>query len=214
MSARNTTSPASWLGCARVCAVLWGFLAVAAHAAPPIATGSYADAMLIGYDPASGTLSGYFDMQRGDPPMFSCIFYLTGKLSGSGATIRTYFPQTPKDELISGTLKLQNPKAFRVALKSEHGGCANVESFADKDQPADFQLDTAYPWTSVRVVKAAKAYFYPSPAAAAHGRAYIVQGDGVGVRAAQTGWLQVDYVGGDKPVSGWLKASDLYPAGP
>jgi hypothetical protein len=199
---------------ARALGVLLVLAASTAHAAPPIATGSYADAMLIGYDPASGALSGYFDMQRGDPPMFSCIFYLSGKLSGSAATIRTYFPQTPKDDLISGKLTLQNPKAFRVVLKSEHGGCANVESFADKTMPADFQLDTAYPWTSVRVVKAAKAYFYPAPAAAAHGRAYIVQGDGVGVRAAQTGWLQVDYVGGDKPVSGWLKASDLYPASP
>lgn len=194
--------------------LLLGLFAAAAHAAPPITAGSYADAMLIGYDPATGAVTGYFDMQRGDPPMFSCVFYLTGKLSGSAAAIRTYFPQTPKDDLISGTLTLQHPKAFRVTLKSEHGGCANVEAFADKDQPADFQLDAAQAWTSVRVVKAPKAYFYPSPGAAAHGRAYLVGGDGVGVRAAQGGWLQVDYVGGDKPVSGWLKASDLYPAGP
>lgn len=186
-------------------------LPASAAAAAPIAAGSYADAMLIGYDPMTGVLTGYFDMQRGDPPMFSCIFYLTGKFGGSTAAIRSYFPKTPKDDVIAGALRLQGPKAFRVVLTTDHGGCQSVESFADKTMPADFQLDAAYPWTEVRVAKADKLYFYPSPGAAAHGRAYVVEGDGLGVRAKKGNWLQVDYVGGAKPVSGWVKEGDLYP---
>jgi hypothetical protein len=61
----------------------------------------------------------------------------------------------------------------------------------------------------VRVVKANKAYFSSAPGAA-HGKAYIVKDDGVGVRAAQNGWVQADFVGDTHTTSGWLKESDLY----
>ncbi|HXQ09839.1 MAG TPA: hypothetical protein VN805_02450 [Caulobacteraceae bacterium] len=184
---------------------------VLASAAPPVTSGAYNEAMLLAYDPATGAVSGYFDMTRGEAPSFSCIFYLHGKLSGASAAIDTYFPETPKDDLIKGKLVLSDATHFQVQLESEHGGCANVWSFADESQPATFDLATAHPWDAVAVVRSDKAYFYDAPGAAAHRRAYVVQGDGVGVRAARAGWVQVDYVGGDATVSGWLKASDLYP---
>jgi hypothetical protein len=179
--------------------------------AAPLASGAYNDAMLLAYDAATGEVSGYFDMTRGDPSLFSCIFYLHGKLSGASAAIDTYFPETPKDDLIKGKLVLTDAKHFGVQLASEHGGCANVESFADPSQPATFELAAAHPWDAVAVVRSDKAYFYDAPGAAAHRKAYLVQGDGVGVRAAKAGWVQADYVGGDATVSGWLKSSDLYP---
>ncbi|MFI4933187.1 MAG: hypothetical protein ACHP7N_01075 [Caulobacterales bacterium] len=195
-------------------ASLAAMAALMASAAPaPLASGAYEEALLIGYDPASGVVSGYFDMTQGEQPSFSCVFYLKGRISGGAAAIDTYFPQTPADDLIKGTLKLGGAGKLTIVLPTEHGGCANVWQFASKDQPAEFTLAGAHPWTSVRVVKAAKAYFYVSPGAADHGRAYLVQGDGVGVRATQAGWLQVDYVGGARPISGWVKAADLYPGG-
>jgi hypothetical protein len=61
----------------------------------------------------------------------------------------------------------------------------------------------------VRVVKADKAYFSPTPGAA-HGKAYIVKDDGVGVRATQNGWVQADFVGDTHTASGWLREADLY----
>jgi hypothetical protein len=194
---------------AAVCAFV--LMPLAASAAAPIESGSYNDAMLVGYDPATGVISGYFEMRQDGPPTISCIFYLHGKLGGGTAAIRTYFPETPKD-VIGGTLAVKDPKDFSISLKTEPGGCGNLEPFGNEGDPEGFDLAAAYPWTSVAVVKSAKAYLYASPSAAAHGRAYLVQGDGVGVRAAQSGWRQVDYVGGTKDVSGWLKASDLYPA--
>jgi hypothetical protein len=182
-----------------------------AAAAAPVVSGSYDDAMLLAYNPASGEVSGYFDMTRGEQPSFSCIFYLHGKLSGASAAIETYFPATPKDDLIAGKLVLSDAKDFTVQLATDHGGCGMVESFSDPSQPATFDLSAAYPWEAVAVVKSDKAYFYDTPGAATHRKGYVVQGDGVGVRAAQTGWVQVDYVGGAATVSGWLKTSDLYP---
>jgi hypothetical protein len=182
-----------------------------ALAAPPISAGAYNDAMLIGYDPATGIVRGYFDMQRGEQPSFSCIFYVHGKLVGSKAAIETFFPATPKDEVIKGDLDLTDASHFQIRLKDEHGGCAMVESFADASQPASFDLATARPWTSVAIVKASRAYFYDSPTSKTHRKGYLLKGDGVGVRVARPGWIAVDYTGGDKMVSGWLKAADVYP---
>jgi hypothetical protein len=58
-------------------------------------------------------------------------------------------------------------------------------------------------------VKAGKAYFSTAPGA--HGRVYVVKGDGVGVRAAQGGWVQADFVGEAHTSSGWVRETDLYP---
>ena len=98
----------------------------------------------------------------------------------------------------------------RISLPAEPDGCGNIWSFANQDNPADFTLQHAEPWTSVRVVKSDRAYFSASPGAA-HGKAYVVKDDGVGVRAEQNGWVQADFVGEAHTSSGWLRESDLYP---
>jgi hypothetical protein len=175
-----------------------------------IVSGAYDD-MLIGFDPATRVVTGYFFSQtvRGQ---FSCIFYLKGVLHGPSAHVSTYFPETPAADLIKGELALETHMKFRVKLPSEHGGCWNVEHFADDNQPAEFTLKGHHPWTSVAVVRSDKAYFFDAPASVTHRKAYLVKGDGVGVRASQPGWLEVDFIGGHRPVSGWIRQSDIYPA--
>jgi hypothetical protein len=186
-------------------------LAPGVGAAPPaIASGAYDNTLLLAVGPG-GEVSGYFDMTQPGTPSFSCIFYLKGRLAGGSAPVATYFPEDPKGELIRGALTAVGPGEVRVALPTEHGGCGNLWQFADKDTPADFKLQRAMPWTSVRVVKAGKAYFSPTPGAV-HGRAYLVKGDGVGVRATQAGWVQADFVGETRTSSGWLRETDLYPS--
>jgi hypothetical protein len=190
-------------------AALAAFSPTLAAAAPWIPSGAYDNTLLIGVDPASGAITGYFDMTQGGQPSFSCIFYLTGRIAGASGAVDTFFPDDPKGDLIRGSLTRQGSGKVRLALPSEHGGCANVWQFADKSQPADFELQHAEPWISVRVIRADKAYFYPAPGAA-HGRAYLVKGDGVGVRAVQPGWVQADFVGETRTSSGWLRDADLY----
>jgi hypothetical protein len=194
----------------RLLFLLAALAACAGPAAAAPAAGVYDDTLLIGVDPATGAVSGYFDMSQGEQPSFSCTFYLRGRLSGRAVTVDTYFPDDPKGDLIRGSLRSLGPTKVRLALPAEHGGCANVWQFADKSQPADFELQgAARPWIAVRVVKAAKAYFSPSPGAP-HGKAYLVKGDGVGVRAARPGWVQVEFVGETRTSAGWLPQTDLY----
>ena len=144
------------------------------------------------------------------PPAISCIFYLKGRLAGPVAILATYFPEDPKGDAITGALASPGAGKVQIVLPHEHGGCGAVWPFADKDNPADFTLQKAEPWTSVRVVRAGRTYFSTAPGAA-HGRAYLVKGDGVGVRAAQGGWVQADFVGEKRTNSGWLRGADLYP---
>jgi hypothetical protein len=85
-----------------------------------------------------------------------------------------------------------------------------VQHFADKE-PASFTLERAFDWTNVRVVKSAKAYFHKAPDASKKQRAYVVEGNAVGVRATRGGFVQAEYVGASgKTTTGWLRADDLY----
>lgn len=174
-----------------------------------IRSGAYDNTLLLAVAP-DGRVSGYFQMTQPGPPAMACIFYLKGRIAGATATVATYFPEDPKGDLITGAIAATGPGKLRITLPQDHGGCGNVWQFADKDNPAEFMLQHAEPWTAVRVVKADRAYFSPT-AGAPHGRAYIVKGDGVGVRAEQNGWAQADFIGEKRTSSGWLKESDLYP---
>ncbi|WP_343674254.1 hypothetical protein [Paraburkholderia heleia] len=155
-------------------------------------SGDYGDGMLIGVNPATQAVTGYYSADNING-QFSCIFYLTGKLGRSPIPVSTYFPETP-EEKIKGKLFLDAPDKFKVRLSTEHGGCWNVMHFADDGYPAEFTLVARHHWLSIAVVKSDRAYFYDTPTSLQHRRAYIVQGDGVGVRAVQPGWLQVDFL--------------------
>ncbi|HEY2708231.1 MAG TPA: hypothetical protein VGI95_09270 [Caulobacteraceae bacterium] len=189
-----------------LCVAAW--IAPGLAAAAPIASGAYDNTLLVAVDPATGVLSGYFDMTEVRQVSFSCIFYIKGK-QGGGA-VDTFDIADRKGDLIRGALTPTGRGKLQLVLPEDHGGCANLQSFTDKTAPVDFELQTARPWTAVRVVKADKAYFYPTPDAAAHGRAYIVKDDGVGQLATKPGWVQAEFTGGAHVIAGWLRAADLY----
>ena len=200
-------NPRIMRSCARALALV---LCLAPHAARAenigIASGVYTDAMLVGFNPATRLVSGYFNSSAGRGH-FRCVFYLAGRLQEPTASISTYFPETSAADLIRGEFLIEGRQHFQVRLPSEHGGCWNVTRFADKAQPAAFTLQASYAWTSVAVVKRDRAYFFDSPASSTHRKGYVLKGDGVGVRATRRGWLQVDFVGRerDQAVSGWIR---------
>jgi hypothetical protein len=173
-----------------------------------VQSGNYGG-LIVGYELKGNIVSGYFNSETGNG-QFTCMFYLKGKFENNLAKVESYFPGIENDKIL-GQLFAPAPTHLLISLKKEHGGCWNVWHFADQT-PADFDLIKAYPWKSVRVVRAAKAYFYDSPQTAHHRKAYLVKSDGVGVRSQKNGWLEVDYARTEKPVSGWMKESDFFPA--
>ena len=191
-------------------AITWtAITAVPAWADPAgIQPGVY-DELLIGYDASSRTLSGYFHSETGGG-QFSCIFYLTGKPAGGAGRVETYFPETPEAR-IGGTITTGAGGRVTLVLDEEPGGCAMVQPFADKSRPASFDLAGAHPWTQVRVVRSKTSYFYNAPGAATHRKGYLVRGDGVGVKGAAGGWLQVEYPNPDQMNIGWMREIDFYP---
>ncbi|MEP9357391.1 hypothetical protein [Sphingomonas sp. KR3-1] len=184
---------------------------IPAAQAQDLAAGDYGGELLIGFDPATRTVTGYFQSFTGDRQQFSCIFYFSGTLRGRQAPVRSYFPATPA-EAIAGTLTRDTDGGIAVRLAEEHGGCWNVQHFADDTQPAAFALAAAHPWLAIAVVKSPKAYFFDRAGAPAPRKAYVVRGDGLGIRAVRDGWLQVDFTGGARPISGWIRQADVYPA--
>lgn len=175
--------------------------------AAALVAGDYSP-LLVGFDEASGKVTGYYQNATSGGN-FSCIFYLEGTLKGSDAPVTTYFPKTPK-ETIAGTLLVKGAKTVAVSLEENHGGCWNVENFAIQAAPATFSLEKAHAWKSVRVVKG-KAYFHDAPDKAKKRKAYVVEGDGVGVLETKPGWAKVEYLGAKgKVVAGWIAETDLF----
>jgi hypothetical protein len=202
-----------------LCAVTTGFTVTAtaqnststkaASTPSTLVSGDYGDGMLIAVNPATEAVTGYYSADNING-QFSCIFYLTGKLGRSPVPVSTWFPETPAEK-ITGKLFLEAPDRFKVRLSAEHGGCWNVTHFADDSSPAEFTLVARHPWLSIAVVKSDRAYFFDTPTSPQHRKAYLVKGDGIGVRAVQPGWLQVDFVGENKMTSGWIRKAEVYP---
>jgi hypothetical protein len=183
--------------------------AEAASTPSTMVSGDYGDGMLIGVNPATQAVTGYYSA-AGNDGQFSCIFYLTGRLGRSPVPVSTYFPETPAAK-ITGRLFVEAPDRFKVRLSAEHGGCWNVMHFADESYPAEFALVARHPWLSIAVVRSDRAYFFDTPTSPRHRAAYIVKGDGVGVRAVRPGWLQVDFLRDGKMTSGWIRQAEVFP---
>jgi hypothetical protein len=177
------------------------------------------DSLLIGVDKEKGELTGFYEDGTGwdeqlKAPKFSCIFYIYGKLQGDAYQITTWYPG--EDKYIKGELKFvlrEGRKEIDVKLVEEHGGCWNVQPFAEKGRPATMSLTEHGDWIGVKVVSANKAFFHNGPDAQMKGRSYVVKNDPVRVLKIQPGWVEAEY-GGKKTVRGWIKESDLFSSHP
>lgn len=182
-------------------------LTIAARAeAPAPATGSYGT-LTLGFDPKTREITGYHEDHTGSEGQFSCIFALRGVLAGDTAALATAYPED--GEKIPGTLTFSGD-TVQIKLEREHGGCWNVQHFADPT-PASFSLEEAAPWVAVRIVASERAYFRSTPGGKPR-RAYVVKGDLVGVTETSGEWGYVVYTNAaGKVTRGWIAASDLYP---
>ncbi|MFP9112446.1 hypothetical protein ACLI1A_00785 [Flavobacterium sp. RHBU_3] len=172
-------------------------------------SGSYDMDLKVAYNPDSKKITGYFESYTGDDggtPMFSCIFYLEGTLLTDTAKVITFYPEEKVKDTISGYIYIQDNKNITIKLNDDHGGCWNVQHF--KDEPVEFSLLEKQDYIQIRFADKDKVYFYDTPSEAKRRRAYVIKGNILYVEKLENGWALCTYFG-RKPVTGWIKTSDL-----
>jgi hypothetical protein len=178
------------------------------------ATSGWYDELLIGIDQNKGVITGFYDSGTGwdeeaKGPRFVCSFYLYGEMRGDSFKIITWWPGDDRNDSINGDLTFNADGSVSVRLENEHGGCWNVNHFADKDRPSNHALDKPGSWTSIRLVKVRRAYFHSKPNEQTQKRAYLTKDNVIRVFSQMPEWVLAEY--GDKKISrGWIKESDLY----
>lgn len=178
--------------------------------AQPLVSGDYGYGLKLAYDSSTREVTGYFEDYTGwdeatKSHPFSCVFFFRGILTGPTITIRSFYPEYPK-EVIGGTLLRAEKNSVYLKLAEEHGGCWNVRHFAGK--PQRFDLEKRADWTRIGYVTTAKAYFYKAPSEAQKQKAYLVRFDFVCVGRRQGAWAYCTYFG-TRVSKGWVKLSDL-----
>lgn len=177
-----------------------------------------AQELVVGVDPDTKVITGYYESGTGQGPnggpRFTCIFFLRGEAKGEPPyRIRTWYPEDKDDsDAIDGKIWVEDG-TVAVHLESEHGGCWNVNHFAD-EEPAEFFGWEKGAWRAVRVVSAAKAYFHDEPDPARPRKAYLVTHNVLRVFKTAPGWVYGEFVNENrrKPVAttGWIRESDLF----
>ncbi|WP_338665763.1 hypothetical protein VQH23_11415 [Pararoseomonas sp. SCSIO 73927] len=143
-------------------------------------------------------------------PQFSCIFLLRGRLENGRGRVETWYPG---EETIPGDLSFEGGRAL-LTLRENHGGCLMATGDMVRE-PYRAGLDRpGEGWIGVALVTARRAVFRPAPGAPTPRTPYVVEGDAVAVLERRGEWVRARYVAGQRPVTGWLRASELAPDRP
>lgn len=194
-----------------VAALLFWLFAISAGA-QGFKPGEYDSGLKLAYDEATKRITGYFenytglDEQTGNP-RFSCIFYINGIVKGNKFSISTYYPGDKQEWTIEGTLEIRNNSVVAIKLPEEHGGCWNVQHFAD--EPATFKLEKEKKWARISYVIREKGYFHKDKKAESKLKSYVVKDDFICIDKIEGEWAHCSYYG-EKVTTGWLRLKDIY----
>lgn len=175
-----------------------------------IQSGEYEFGLNLAFDTKSNKITGYFENYTGydeqtKEPRFSCIFYIVGTLSDSQFSIETFYPNEKEDH-IKGNIQLINETTINIQLNEDHGGCWNVQHFAE--EKVKFSLEKSFAWTQIRFVTSDKAYFYSNKSIETKQKVYVIKNDFVAVEKIEGDWAYCTFY--DTKISkGWIKLSDL-----
>lgn len=174
-------------------------------------SGTYENGLYLAYDSSSKKLTGYFENYTGwdeqtKHPRFSCIFYIEGVVTGNKFNILTYYPEDKNEDTILGYMELMPSGKVKIFLPQEHGGCWNVQHFAD--EPVVFPLQTQDTWKRIHYVQVPKTYFYSERSIKKRSKKYLVKNDFVCIVKTVGEWVYCVYYG-NKTTQGWINTADL-----
>ena len=188
------------------------------YAETDVLPGDYG-ALWVGFNPDTRIITGYYENYTGwdeetGQAQFSCIFYLHGKIEGDPPyRITTWYPSTQPEEIIAGQLNVSETNDYyllSIHLDEEHGGCWNVEHFADA-AAAEFTLEEESPWREIRVIAAEQAFLHDAPEAEKKTTHALVKDTAIGVLDARPGWVYTETWQDEQMIKGWIRSEDLYP---
>ena len=188
--------------------VLAAFLVLSSPVIAQINSGDYGE-LKIAFSPNNRIVTGYYENYSGHDeatlkPKFSCIFYFIGQLASSKAVISSYYPlDTTK---IIGMFELADSNGVQIKFPKEHGGCWNVQHFADG--PVEFKLQQKMSWIEIRYATKDRVHFHSGPPSSSTQSDFIMKGDIVYVSKIIDQWAYCTYYG-IKETTGWLRLSDL-----
>ena len=181
--------------------------------AQTLQSGAYEPGLYLAYDQQTQKLTGYFEDHTGwdeelKYPKFSCLFYIEGKLNSNNIQILTYYPDVEENynDTIMGTFEIIDKKTIKIKLPMEHGGCWNVQHFAEN--PVQFNLYEKYNWSQIRYVTKEKTFFYQEKNEAKRQKAYLIKSDFVCVDKIDGEWAHCTFLG-EHTTMGWIKNADL-----
>ncbi len=202
-------------------AIIMFFMSVATLSAAPV-SGDYDEGLFIAVNENEQMITGHYKNfggwdARTNSPRFECSFYLYGTLNAdSSIALSTWSPSDGKPEIINGTLDFSDQQGgLSIKLESEHGGCWNVQHFADDHQQASFSYPSKTNWIEIRIARSDKIYFHRELSANSKRKAYVIKGDLLKVFAKTPGWLYVEYQSNSgSTTQGWVNEADVYPSHP
>ena len=176
-----------------------------------VLTGEYDLGLKIAYDNKINKLTGYFENYTGwddatNTPSFSCVFYIEGVIEGNMVKIKTYYPTDKSEDIISGKLEIMDSITVKIKLLEEHGGCWNVQHFAD--EPMKFSLEKKIAWVQIRFINTEKTCFYSEKSIDKKQKSYLVKNDFVCIDKIIDDWAYCTYYG-KKITKGWIRIEDL-----
>ena len=139
-------------------------------------------------------------------PKFSCVFYLEGFHNNGEIMITSYYPIGKLENQIKGELQIVSDKKIKIKLSIEHGGCWNVEHFADDF--VNFDLETTKNWKEIRYIDCNKAYFYGAKKENTKKKSFVIKGDIVYIDKIENNWIHCQFLG-KKITEGWLKQKSV-----
>ena len=142
----------------------------------------------------------------GGAPQFRCVFLLRGKVEGDRAKIDTWAPGEKED--IAGELVFKGNDVM-IRLAKDQPGCGMIDANMVSEFYKASRTETGTGWIDVAIVSAEHAAFRSTPNAPAPRRPYVVEDDLVVILARKGEWVRASYLGGRKPVTGWLRRDEL-----
>ncbi|MBK9425497.1 MAG: hypothetical protein IPN54_15415 [Bacteroidetes bacterium] len=178
-----------------------------------IVSGIYSSGLNLAFDELTGRVTGFYHNESGydektGTAQFSCTFYFSGTVELKQGKIVSFYPGDSVPDSIPGNLELGIDEQLTIRLKSEHGGCWNVQSFTA--DPVTFSLYKAVRWNQIRYVIGSNVDLFMDERGTSALNVKLPFGSVLGISVIKGDFAHCALLDSTNDViEGWIKLNDL-----